>query len=112
MSAEATELDATTIAKLKAAHGEALSLVQAADGSQLVFRKPNRLEYDRWFDKREEKRSEAGRELAQSCIVYPDASALFSVLERQPALLMCQNGCVSAITDLAGFEGVPSPKKL
>jgi len=107
-----SELDEATIAKLKAQHGNDLIAVFTGDGSQLVFRKPSRLEYDRFYDKREDKPSESGRELAQCCVVHPGTDALFSTLDKQPALLMCFNGIVSSITKLAGFEGVPAAKKL
>ncbi len=109
---EPAPIDPVIVAQLKAKHGDALIGVTAADGNMLVFRRPMRAEYDRWFDKRRDKPTEAGRELSQACVVYPDVAALFVALDRQPALLMCSNGIVDAITELAGFDGVPAPKKL
>lgn len=100
------------VIELKSKHGDELIEVEAADGTSLVFRKPRRQEYDRWFDTREDKGSAAARELATACLVEPGYEAFIAVLDRQPAFLMCKGGVLDAITDLAGFAGGSKPKKL
>jgi hypothetical protein len=69
-------LDEKKIAELKAEHGSDLAGVQAADGTVLVFRKPKRVEYDRWFDRRAENPTTSARELATCTIVYPDSGTM------------------------------------
>lgn len=106
-------LDDQTIATLKSTHGPKLGVVTAANGAELVFRKPRRVEYDRWFDKREESPTAAARELAQSTLIYPDdRNAMIAVLDEQPSLLMCGNGIIDTITDLAGAVGGAAQKKI
>lgn len=105
-------LDQPQIDQLKVKHGSDLVLVTSPDGTELVFRKPTRAEYDAWYDKRD-RATTAGRMLAQSCIVYPDIPGLMEALDRQPALLMCAKGIVDSITDLAGAEvGTTQSKKI
>ncbi len=100
------------IAELKSKHGDDLRLVEAADGTARVFRKPSRHAYDRWFDKRESKPSEAAREIAQDCLAFPDYGTLLSTLDKQPALLMGGGGVIDAVTQLAGVGMAPEVKKL
>lgn len=104
-------LQESQIAELKTAHGK-LGLVTSASGAELVFRKPRRAEYDRWFDKREESPTTAARELAQACLVYPDRDGMIAVLDDQPSLLMCGNGIIDTVTDLAGAVGGAAQKKI
>lgn len=105
-------LDPKVIEGLKSQHGPDLCGVKTRDGSILVFRRPTRLEYDRWFDTREKSPSSAARELAQSCIVHPGRDAMIAALDAQPALLMCKGGISDALTDLAGLDQETELKKL
>lgn len=103
-------IDEKTIADLKSVHGK-LGVVTSSTGGELVFRKPKRAEYDRWFDSREESPTKAARELAQSCLVHPDREGMISALDEQPALLMCGNGIIDTLTDLAGVSTANAAQK-
>jgi hypothetical protein len=103
-------LDNAKIQELKAVHKE-LVLIETKSGIDLVFRKPKRLEYDQWFDARE-KGSQAALSLAQQCLVHPSPQEFMEALEDTPGILMCKDGVVDAITDLAGADGGASKKKL
>lgn len=106
------ELTEEKIAELKATYGDNLSCVMSPAGP-LVFRKPNRTEFDRWFDKNASKKEESSknaRELAKSCRVYPDEAAFDAAIERTPALLCCE--ILTAITGLAGLQETYSVKRL
>ncbi len=103
-------IDDKIIAELKTAHGK-IGVVTAATGGELVFRKPRRAEYDRWFDKREESPTSAARELAQACLVHPDRDGMIALLDEQPALLMCGNGIIDTLTDLAGVSTATTAQK-
>jgi hypothetical protein len=106
------ELSPEQAQKLKDLHGSDLVLV-AARMCDLVFRKPTRHEYDRWFDKMQGDKSQASshaRELATATIVYPDQDTLRSVLDDTPGILTTT--LVDAITDLAGLGGKAAVKKL
>ncbi len=103
-------LDNAKIAELKAAHKDLIH-IQTQAGSDLVFRKPKRLEFDQWFDARD-KGSQSGLSLAQQCLVYPTPQEFMAALEDTPGILMCKDGVVDAITDLAGADGGASKKKL
>ncbi len=98
-----TPLTPEKIQELKATHKE-LICIELPTGEQLVFRKPKRLEFDLWSDSRE-KGSQAGRELAQTCLVYPTNQEFMAVLEENAGILMCKNGVVDSITDMAGADG-------
>jgi hypothetical protein len=102
-------LDEKKIHELKAAHGKDLTVIEV-DGTQLVFRKPKRQEYDHWFDNRD-KGSSAARELAQATLVYPDREAFIAALDAQPARLSGRNGILDAIVDLAGASDMVTPGK-
>lgn len=98
---------------LKAKHGDDLIGLETRDGVTLVFRRPNRQEYNRWFDRRDEHPSTAGLELAQSCVVHPGVTELVTSLDRFPALLMCVGGIIPSLADLAGADrGSEKAKKL
>jgi hypothetical protein len=88
-----------------------LVCVKSPAGSELVFRKPKRLEFDQWFDNRD-KGTTAALSLARQCLVYPSAEEFMAELEACPFLLMCKSGVVDSITDLAGADGEVSSKKL
>lgn len=98
------------IAELKAAHAD-LICIEVADGQQMVFRKPKRLEFDQWFDA-QSKGSQAALALSQQCLVYPTPQEYMAVLEKYPGVLMCKNGIADSITDLAGADGSATSKKL
>jgi hypothetical protein len=105
-------MDEATIAKLKAQYGDSLASYEY-EGNALVLRCPSRHEHARWLDKQVDgKRSEAARELAQCCVVYPDSAALTALLDKYPALLTRRNGLVDVLLDLAGADGEPTVKKL
>jgi hypothetical protein len=99
------------IAELKQKHGNDLIMVTAPDGTEVVFRPPQRLEYDQWYDKRNDGSAPA-RQLAQSCLVYPDRAAMAAVLDRYPYVLQGKDGFIDVITDLAGADGGVTAKKL
>lgn len=103
-------LDDAKIQELKATHKN-LVCIETQTGASLVFRKPRRLEFDQWFDQRD-KGSQAGLSLAQQCLVYPTPQEFMAALEDAPGVLMCRDGVVDAITDLAGADGGASKKKL
>lgn len=100
------------VASLKAKHGEHLVHIEASSGD-LVFRRPTRHEYDRWFDKMQADKGNASahaRELAQATVVFPDQAGLMTALDTSPGILTTT--LVDAITDLAGLGGVTQVKKL
>jgi hypothetical protein len=104
-------LDDKKIAELKAKHKD-LQAVETPNGS-LVFRKPSRAEYDRWFDKTQStpgERTAAARELAQSCLVFPDRDGFIAILDEWPALLCAE--VLSACTAGAGLQDTFPVKKL
>lgn len=103
-------LDDKTIEELKAKHSDLMQVEE--DGTSLVFRKPTRTEYDRWFDKRNDQPTAAARELAQSTLVYPARDEMIAMLDRKPALLMCAGGVLDVITKMAGVGSDPVAKKL
>jgi hypothetical protein len=108
-------MDDTQIAKLKDQHGADLALVEANDGTELVFKKPARAEYNRWFNKREEDPSGAALQLAASCLVHPAYDQMILALDKQPALLMGGGGISAALILLAGVQDggeIRKPKKL
>lgn len=104
-------LDDKTVEELKAKHGN--ELVEVAG---LVFKRPDRSVFDRWFDQMQVDKSKStmhARELATACLVYPDQQAFRAVIDARPGLLPIQ--ILNAITDLAGFlDGSEDskPKKL
>jgi hypothetical protein len=98
------------IAQFKSQHGPHLAAVDVGD-AVLVFRKPKRQEYDRWFEKRGESPPTAARELAQQCLVHPSFPELMTVLDDKPAVLSGGDGILDAILELAGL-GVSTQKKL
>jgi hypothetical protein len=102
------QLDEAKIAELKSQNKDLVAI--EAGGNHLVFRKPRRLEFDQWFDKRNE--TSAGLSLAQQCLVFPTAQEFMATLEDRPGILMCSKGIVDSITDLAGMDGGASAKKL
>lgn len=94
-----------TIDDLKAKYGEDNLCALQAAGQLLIFRRPTRIEYDRWFDKAssgDKNPSAAARELVQSALVYPTRTELISVLDKMPAVLQCQGGLLDSVTKLAG----------
>ncbi len=105
-------IDEKKAAELKAKHGDDLRVVEAADGSCFVFKRPSRQAYFRWVDTRENKPSEATLQIANDMIVFPDYGALIAALDKQPALLHGENGVLTAVLQLAGVGASPEVKKL
>ncbi len=107
-------LDDATIEQLKNTHGKQLAMVSTSTGSDLVFRKPKRQEYNAWNDKAQAEPSTAAYNMALQCIVHPGQEALTAALDAQPALLLQSNGVLDAITDLAnlGVKETAPQKKL
>jgi malonyl CoA-acyl carrier protein transacylase len=100
------------IAELKSKHGPDLVLVPVGD-ADLVFRKPTRHEYDRWFDKMQVDKGSSSahaREMAQATLVHPGKDELSSALDAQPGMLTTT--IIDAITDLAGLGAKSAVKKL
>lgn len=97
--------------ELKDKHGTIVA-VEAPTGT-LVFRKPKRAEYDRWFDKSQAdkaKASEHARELAQSCLVHPSRDGFLAALDDCPSLLCGE--VLTAVTSLCGLQTNYEIKKL
>ena len=115
MSTENSEipgLPQSKLDELKAAHGSPLACVLSESGP-LVFRKPQRTEYDRWFDKNATNKAESSknaRELVKACRVFPDEAGLDAALDRTPAILMCE--VLNAVTGLAGLQETYPVKRL
>jgi hypothetical protein len=106
-------LDEKQIAALKDQHGQDLVLVESNDGDELVFKKPARMEYNRWFNKRGDDPSAACLQLAAACLVHPSYDQMIAVLDKHPALLMKEGGVQSGLVLLAGIgDEVRKPKKL
>lgn len=103
------------VAKLKSVHPVLIAL-ETKSGHQLVFRKPKRIEFDQYFDKRakdEGSVSQHALSFAQQCLVYPTPQEFLAVLEETPFLLMCAKGVIDSLTDLSGSpEEVAEVKKL
>jgi hypothetical protein len=98
------------VAELKAIHGSDLYCVETPHGD-FVFKKPTRHSYDRWSDKNADgRRTEAARELVQSCLAVPDYGQLIAALEVEPALL--QGEFLEACLALAGVKEKREVKKL
>lgn len=100
------------IAELKSKHGPDLVLVPVGD-VDLVFRKPTRHEYDRWFDKMQVDKGSSSahaREMAQATIVLPGLDGLAAALDSKPGMLTTT--IIDAITDLVGLGAKSAVKKL
>lgn len=110
-------IDDKTILDLKEKHGSDLALVEGPKGT-LVFRKPVRSEYDRWFDKNHTNKAESSknaRELVKACIVYPSTGpkgeeAVDAALDAKPSLLCAE--FLTAVTGLCGLDEAYEVKKL
>lgn len=95
-------MDDQQINLLKSQH-KSLTLIQSAEGVELVFRAPSRMEYNAWFSSREQSEIDAGQMLAQSTIVFPkDFKAVMDVIEVEPSILLRPGGIVDSIIELAG----------
>lgn len=87
---------------LKEQHGELVCVT--VGGTELVFRRPNRTEYDRWFDQMQADKAQASRharQLAKVCRVYPDEAGFDAAIDLRPAALTTD--VINAITELAGL---------
>jgi len=98
------DLTPAEIEAIKAKHPGELRAIEALN-AWLVFRKPSRHEYDRYIDQVTADKSAARKaawELAQSCIVHPEAgpAALTTAMDAEPAILLAD--ILPAINDLAG----------
>jgi hypothetical protein len=107
------------VTDLKAKHGDKLSALECESGD-LVFRKPKRADYERFINEvgsDKNKLVTAGRNLARSCLVFPevegkpDTSAFEAALDEQPGLLL--SAILPAVHEMAGgAEGSAEVKKL
>ena len=104
-------MDQALAEKLKLEHGDDLIQFECDEKTTLVFRKPKRAEFDRWFDKRDQGTA-AARELAQSTLVHPGRDDFIAILEKIPGLLMGKAGILDGLIDLTGFGGSIVAKKL
>lgn len=107
------QLDETAIAKLKSEHGD-VRVITFPDGSEFVFRRPKRSEYDLWQDSKDKEisRSAAARQLAQACLVTPGYGELLAALEQWAGGLLCADGILDTIVTMAGgLGGVVAVKK-
>jgi hypothetical protein len=92
------------VADLKEKHGSKLACVESPSGP-LVFRKPTRSEFDRWFDANHSDKANAtkhARQLIKACRVFPDEAALDAALDATPSLTACE--CLTACTGLCGMQ--------
>jgi hypothetical protein len=80
-------LDAKTIERIKAEHGEVYVLEAA--GASVVVRPPSRAAMKRFFNlsSREDRRYEALEALLQDSAVYPEPAELARLLEKKPGLV-------------------------
>lgn len=95
------ELDREKAGKLKEQHG-VIAFVEATNGF-LFFRKPSRVEYERYQDKYSADATKVRmylKELATGCLVEPDQSALEAALNSEPTILM--SDIAPLLHDLAG----------
>lgn len=99
------------IAELKEKHGDIVGVEVA--GVELVFRRPTRTEYDRWFDQMQVDKAQSSRharQLAKACLVHPDEAGFDTAIDKKPATLTTD--VINAITELAGLgEGDSKVKK-
>ena len=79
-------IDSEKLDELRAKHG-ALYSVDTEHGP-VVYRGCNRIEFRQWKANRDDdaKKLVADEILARACVVYPDAAAFDSVLDKLPAL--------------------------
>lgn len=107
-----SEFSEEQIAAWKREHGDLVCI--RSEAGALVFRKPKRVEWDSYTDKmgaNNGERSKHSRELAQSCLVHPDAAGMRAIFDERPALLL--NEVIDALGDLAGYgKGDVSVAKL
>lgn len=104
MAKDKVEFTDEQVAAWKREHGE-LRSIRARSGS-LVFRKPKRVEWDKYTDRMgadNGNRSTHSRELAQSCLVFPTPEGMREILDDQPALLL--NEVIDTLGEMAGFGG-------
>jgi hypothetical protein len=100
------------IAELKEKYGQVLTLVETPD-SDVVFRKPTRTEFDRWFDKNasdKAKGTEHARQLVKSCLVFPTEETFNNIIDKTPALVPCE--FLQACTGMAGLQETFKIQKL
>lgn len=83
-----TELTESKILELKQAHGAKLCAIVIGE-IECVFRKPRRVEYDRWYNKYSDgkDKSQASLELALSTLVFPSQAEFKAALDEEPAAL-------------------------
>lgn len=97
-------LTAEKITELRSKHGAKLTAIESAVG-WLIFRKPNRHEYQRFIDKIAADRGstwESGWEIAQSTLVEPGPQGLTDAIEAEPSILI--GDILPAIHALAGED--------
>lgn len=106
------KLTAEKIAELKAAYPGALQHVAAPMGD-FVFKKAPRAAFDKWRDglaNVDNPRSTLARELAQSCLVFPDYGEYLTQLDDMPGL--STGAFLEACTEGSGFTDKIEVKKL
>lgn len=102
------KLNDTQIAELKSKYTGELQLVSAPMGD-FVFKRPSRAAFDKWRDglsNVDNSRSTLARELAQSCIVYPDYGDYLAQIDDQPGLTTGEflEACTSGVGFVEKFE--------
>lgn len=94
--------------ELKANFPGGLHLVQAPMGD-FVFKKPARAAFDKWRDGLSDvsaSRSALARELAQSCLVFPDYGEYLTQIDDQPGLTTGEflDACTTGVGMIEKFE--------
>jgi hypothetical protein len=102
-------IDADTIEKLKAEHGE-IHLLRAS-GVEVVVKAPGRAQWKRFraYVADERRRPDAVETLLRDCVVHPDAAALDAILEKRPGLAETFG---NQVVELAGASGEAEKKAL
>lgn len=106
-------LDEKLVEELKAKYGSPLTAIQFPNEAVAVFRKPNRVEYDRFVDAtrgRNVQPTTPTREIAKACLVHPQEGVFNEMLDAYPALLC--NEILLSIQEMAGHLAEVPVKKL
>ena len=103
-------MEENTIAELKAAHGDDLTLL-AADDFEVVVKRPSRTQFARFRASILEpaSRAQAGANLLRDVVVYPPWPEFMKIVERFPAL---EDEFMGQVVELTKTQERVSAKKL
>ena len=82
--------DEQTIAELKTKHTD-IWLLTDEDGDEYIVRRPTECEVERFLQETTDKKRDklpSYRVIVESCVLWPDASTMSTVIERYPCVVL------------------------